>query len=224
MSSGRYSSIQTPLKRLGIDERTCLFTHQVYVDFGRPLYSPGFAITTEAYIRLGGFRREYYDADGKREILIAAAPLMFRAELAGLLVERVERPWWLTSPRRLLLEPDVQLGRQFQHTDTETVRVVEDLAYREFDNRSGQFDYQGLRLNCVRDYIITPCVVRPARIANNPGYFGKLAPELINRIFAVHDQSNQIEPRQIFDTVNDLTVRYGNTLLEELARHRRQLK
>ncbi len=209
------------IERLGIDEDACLFTHQIYVDFGRPLYSPGFAITTNAYVGIGGFRREYYDADGQREILIAATPLMFRAELAGLRIERMDRPWWLTSPRRLLAEPDVQLGRRFQHTAMRTVRAVEDLAYREFDARSSQFDYQGLRLNCVRDYILTPCVVRPTRIVNKSSYFGKLASELADRILAVRSQTAEIEPRHIFDTANDLTERYGNFLLEELARHRR---
>lgn len=208
------------IRDLDIDERVCLFTHQVYADFGRPLCSPGFAITAEAYQRLGGFRREYYDADEQRKILIAAAPLMFRAELAGLRIVDVDEPWWYHSPRRLLAEPDVQLGREFQHTDMETFRTAEDAAFRAFDAAADQIDYRGLRLNCIRDYVLTPCIVRPERIVAHPGYFGELADELSNRIGKLHNIED-IEPRHIFDLASTLTDEFGDELVGALRKHPR---
>lgn len=205
---------------LDVDTNECLFTHQVYADFGRPLVSPGFAITSEGYQRLGGFRREYYDADGKREILIAALPLMFRADMAGLRITEITEPWWSHSPRRLLAEPDVQLGRKFQHTDMETFRGIDKAAFRAFDDSADQIDYHGLRLNCARDYVLTPCVVRPERIDANPDYFGDLAEHLIGRIAQLHGGGEQIEPRHVFDLAAELTDEFGDKLLECLRQHR----
>ena len=138
--------------RLEIDENECLFTRKVYSDFGRPACSLGFAITVDAYVRLGGFRREFYDHAHEREVLIAALPLMFRAERAGTKIDQVERPWWLTSSRRLVSEPAAQLGREFQHTAMDDYRAVNLDAYWAFDADADRFDYHGLRLNCVRDY------------------------------------------------------------------------
>lgn len=206
--------------KLGVDQADCLFTGRVYADFGRPLVSPGFAITADAYQCLGGFRREYYDAGGQREILIAAAPLMFRAELAGLQFGDVTHPWWLASPRRLVSEPDVQLGREFQHTDMDSLRAVEDAAYEAFDASADEIDYHGLRLNCIRDYVLTPSVIRPTRIETNPGYFGSLGGELVKAVLQLHEM-DQIDPRHVFDAAADLTDRYGDRIIEELRMHRR---
>lgn len=206
---------------LRLDERDLLFTHRIYAEFGRPLCSQGFAITSDAYVRIGGFRREYYDAGGTEEILLAATPLLFRAELADLRVGPSERPWWLTSPRRLVSEPYIQLGRQFQHTDMATIRTVDHTIYKRFDADADRFDYHDLRLNCVRDYILTPCVVRPDLVTSNSHRFGKLTSEVRRAILAVHQQRERLEPRHVFDTARRLTQRYGDALLEHLVEQRR---
>lgn len=213
---------------LGIDESNCLFTTQVYEDFGRPVCAPGFGITAESYRQLGGFRREYYDAGTTREILIAGLPLMFRAELNAFHIGYVRTPWWFTSPRRLVSEPEIQLGRTLQDTDMFPYREVAPDAYIKFDQAADSINYQDLLLNCVRDYLLTPCLTRPQVLRRNADYFGKLVGELnktINRWLA---ERFLPEPRHLFDLATGLTETYGTRVLETFtefrARQREQLR
>ncbi|OEJ58742.1 hypothetical protein BGM19_12800 [Streptomyces agglomeratus] len=205
---------------LGVDESTCLFTTQVYEDFGRPVCAPGFGITAACYKQLGGFRREHYDADATREILIAGLPLMFRAELNAFRVGYVREPWWLTSPRRLVSEPEIQLGRTLQDTDMFPYREVAPEAYIKFDQAADSISYQDLLLNCVRDYLLTPSLTRPQLLRRNAAYFGTLAAELNQTINRWHAERFLPEPRHLFDLATDLTETYGARVLEGFAEFR----
>ncbi|MFF3629082.1 glycosyltransferase family A protein [Streptomyces sp. NPDC002164] len=207
-------------KSLGVDESTCLFTPQVYEDFGRPVCAPGFGITAACYRRLGGFRREHYDAGATREILIAGLPLMFRAELNAFRVAYVRAPWWQTSPRRLVSEPEIQLGRTLQDTDMFPYREVAPEAYIKFDQAADDINYQDLLLNCVRDYLLTPCLTRPQLLRRNAAYFGKLAGELNQTINRWHGERFLPEPRHLFDLATDLTETHGSRVLETFAEFR----
>ncbi|MEU5337855.1 glycosyltransferase family A protein [Streptomyces asoensis] len=205
---------------LGVDESKCLFTTQVYEDLGRPVCAPGFGITAAAYRQLGGFRREFYDDEATREILIAGLPLMFRAELNAFRVDYVRRPWWLTSPRRLVSEPEIQLGRTLQDTDMFPYREVAPDAYTKFDQAADSINYQDLLLNCVRDYLLTPCLTRPQVLRRNAAYFGTLAAELSQSINRWHAERLLPEPRHLFDLATDLTEEYGTRVLETFAEFR----
>lgn len=205
---------------LSVDESKCLFTPQVYEDFGRPVCAPGFGITAACYKQLGGFRREHYDAGATREILIAGLPLMFRAELNAFRVGYVRTPWWRTSPRRLVSEPEIQLSRTLQDTDMFPYREVAPDAYTKFDQAADSINYQDLLLNCVRDYLLTPCLTRPQLLRKNAAYFGRLAAELNQTINYWHAERLLPEPRHIFDLATDLTETYGSQILEAFAEFR----
>ncbi|MGH4017647.1 MAG: glycosyltransferase [Pseudonocardiaceae bacterium] len=206
-------------QHLGTDENRALLSEQVYLDFGRPANAAGFAITTECYERLGGFRREHFDEAGTEEILIAALPLQFRAELAGLRVVQPRGPWWSTSPRRLVGEPDVQFGRTFQRNEMEQYRSTALAAYERFDAIVSTSDLRDLQLNCVRDYIVTPCITRPGLVEpHRDTYFGAAAADLETSIVKWRSAHPDPEPREIFDVATRLAERHADQTLEVLAR------
>lgn len=206
-------------QRLGAHESCALFSEQVHLDFGRPANAAGFAVSTESYERLGGFRREHFDEAGTEEILIAALPLQFRAELAGLRVAQPRGPWWSTSPRRLVGEPDVQVGRTFQRNEMDQYRSISRSAYERFDVMMGTSDLGDLRLNCIRDYIVTPCITRPALVdSHRDTYFGAAAADLQTSIGDWRAAHPEPEPRAIFDIAALLADRHAEQVLEMLSR------
>lgn len=206
-------------RRLGVDENRALFSEQVYLDFGRPANAAGFAVSADCYERLGGFRREHFDEAGTEEILIAALPLQFRAELAGLRVVQPRGPWWSTSPRRLVGEPDVQVGRTFQRNEMDQYRSISPAAYERFDVMMSTSDLSDLRLNCVRDYIVTPCITRPALVdSHRDTYFGASAADVKTSIGVWRAAHPDPEPREIFDIAARLAERHADQIGEILAR------
>lgn len=206
-------------RRLGADDSGAMFSEQVHLDFGRPANAAGFAVTADCYERLGGFQREHFDEARTKEILIAALPLQFRAELAGCRVAQPRGPWWLTSPRRLVGQPDVQLGRTFQHTEMAQYRTDPHAAYERFDAMASKVDFDVLLVNCVRDYILTPCITRPQLVATNlERYFGPARHEVRSTIESWHAAHPQPEPRHVFDCAAHLTDRHAGQILEVLAR------
>lgn len=206
-------------RSLGADDSSALFSEQVYLDFGRPANAAGFAITADCYEWLGGFHREHFDEARTKEILIAALPLQFRAELSGCHVAQPRGPWWLTSPRRLVGEPDVQLGRTFQHTEMGQYRTDPHVAYERFDAMASTLDFDVLLVNCVRDYLLTPCITRPHLVASNlDRYFGAAGEELCSAIDSWHAAHPEPEPRHVFDLATHLADRHSDQILEVLTR------
>lgn len=202
-----------------------LFTEQVYTAFGRPMCEAGFAIDPRCYLDLGGFRPDCFVPDSGRPLLHERFPLMFGAALAGYHVAQLQEPWWSTSPRRLVGEPEIQFGQEFVQTEMRQHRGISDEAYAALDGQAATIDFGDLRFNCVLDYIVLPCVTRPHLVRRNRAYFGTDWRPLISAIHRWLASHPEPEPRQLVGFALDLAGQYAERIIERLRQpscHARQ--
>lgn len=195
-----------------------LFTHQLFKDFGRPVSDCAFAVESETYRKLGGFRPEYYDSEGQKEIPAVGWPFMFRAELAGIDIAYVEEPAYETSARRLLCEPEALFSGSSYLGEIENFRSHSDDQYAWLDHFAPRLNMDALRRYVVKNYILQQCITRPERITQNRATFGSAAGELATVINAWRDNHPQPGAREIFAFADELANRFYDAVVQSLKK------
>ncbi len=193
-----------------------LFTPQLFRNFGRPVSDCAFVIEAETYQKLGGFRPEYYDAEGHVEIPAVGWPFMFRAELAGIDIAYVEEPSYETSARRLLHEPEALFSGSSYLGEIENFRSRNDDQYAWLDHFAPRLNMEVLRRYVVKNYVLQQCITRPERIAQNRAAFGSAAEELATVITAWRDAHPQPGAGEIFTFADELTDRFFDAVVHAL--------
>ncbi|MBK3631952.1 glycosyltransferase [Streptomyces sp. MBT97] len=195
-----------------------LFTTQLFRDFGRPVSDCAFVIESGTYRKLGGFRPEYYDAEGQEEIPAVGWPFMFRAELAGIDIAYVEEPAYETSARRMLHEPDALFSGSSYLGEIENFRSRNDDQYAWLDHFAPQLNMEVLRRYVVKNYILQQCITRPERVVQNRWVFGSVADELVTTVVAWRETRTQPGAREVFAFADELTDRFFDTVVHSLRR------
>jgi glycosyltransferase involved in cell wall biosynthesis len=204
----------TTVARLGLTTRPFLFTEQVFRDFGRPVSDAGFAMTSECYRSLGGFRKLRYD-DGN-DIAAAGWPFMFRADLARRRVRYVPSPWWTTSPRRLIAEPAAVYSTSAYVGEMTSFRREDDDAYRALDELAEHIDLRPLQEYCLKYYVLQQCVTRPWKLRRNARYFGKHLDDVESLIRRWRASNRDPEAGRILSFVDELSSLFAGPLLAQL--------
>jgi len=195
-------------------ERTFTFTTRLFEHFGRPVADCGFGFRRDLYEALGGFHFDTY-ADGT---LIQAVgwPFEFRADAIGARTVYLRGNEYVSSPRRLVGEPQRLFDGSAYTSKMEEFRSETDL--RDFDSRAGSLDMEELAGYVVKNYILQRCVTRPERMNRNPDYFGALFDHISNDIFSWREEMAAFTTAQVFDFASILHERYGAGILDRLVR------
>ena len=204
------------VERLGARGRRFLFTEQVFLDFGRPVSDCGFALTSSCYQALGGFRREYYDAEQRSEILAVGWPLMFRADLTAYSVAYLRAPYWLTSPRRLISEPEALFTTSAYQGEVTALRSTPGEQYERLDHTAHLLDFGHLRNYCLKYYIIQRCITCPQLLHRNRHYFGDLWKELHAAVHGWHAAHPAPTAGHVFAFTEELAAKFGPAILDRL--------
>ncbi len=202
------------IERLGVSGESFLFTEEVFRDFGRPVSDAGFAMTSECYQQVGGFRRYRY-ADGK-EMAAVGWPFLMRADALQARVEYMSEPFWHTSPRRLLQEPAAVFTTTAYRGVIAAFRSEEDDEYRVLDGLAPDLDLRPLQEYCLKYYILQRCVSRPVLLRQNERYFGSHLDKVEKRIRAWRDASPSRDPGSIFVFLDELSQRLAEPLLDQV--------
>jgi hypothetical protein len=204
------------VQHLDLGTRTFPFTEQIFIDFGRPVSDAGFAIRTDCYTQLGGFRQDYWDDDESSPLAAVGWPLMYRAELAGCHVAYMRSPFWSTSPRRLIREPAELFTTKAYLGEIAAFRATSDDQYAWLDHFAERLDLQPLQEYCLKYYIVQRCITRPHLIDRNRHYFPGLEAGIKQAIASWREAIPNPSPRQILNFASDLTEQFADSLLDLL--------
>ena len=198
------------------EERTGPFGPELFARFGRPVADCGFAVETGLYAALGGFRQEFYDDAGRRPILAAGWPLMFRAHLRGHDVPQLAAPEYRTSARRLLHEPEALFTGTSYLGDIHHFRRTSDDRFAWLEHFAGKLEMRPLQRYVVKNYVLQPCITRPRLAREHADYLGPVADQVRRDVEAWHRTADVDATREIFAFADTLADRYGDAVLEHV--------
>jgi hypothetical protein len=188
---------------------------QIFRDFGRPPSDCAFAIRSDTYRRAGGFQIEYFDRERQYQIHAAGWPLLFRLDFMNAKITYLDEPAYITSPRRLVEEPDrFFAGISYMGE----IRDFRDQAgynqYDRLDRLADKIDLKPVQQYIVKHYIFQRCITRPELLTTKTAYFGPLLPALSETIHAWRDRFPSPSAGDIFAFVEELNARFADEAIE----------
>lgn len=180
----------TTIENFGFSESRCLFSKQLFNDFGRPMSDCGFAIRADVYKKSGGYSRDYYDVEKKKEIYAEGWVLKFKIDKINSIIKYVPFPYYQTSPRRILHEPEVFLGRKSYTDGMSNIRnPIQESHYEKLSGMINELNMQNIREYITEYYIFMQCITNLNLLELNKSYFGKCFSELKNIINNWHSKN-----------------------------------
>jgi glycosyltransferase involved in cell wall biosynthesis len=206
------------VRRADVEHGSYPFTEQVFIDFGRPVSDAGFAISTSCYLELGGFRQDYWDQAESMPLPAVGWPLMYRAELAAYEIAYMRTPYWSTSPRRLVNEPEQLFSTSAYLGEIASFRETTTDQYAWLDRFADRIDLRPLQDYCLKYYLLQRCITRPQLLRRNRRYFGRLGDDIARTIFEWHARTPDPTPGLVLGFASDLSREFGDRLLDQLPR------
>lgn len=204
---------------IGARGKSFLFTEQIFVDFIRPVTGACFAISRDAYLRAGGYQREFLDHKRRKEVYGQSWRLVFKLERLNAKIVYVNDAFYNCSPRRLLEEPKKFLNfASYKAGQMVDVRQVEDDKCTRLNFLADKINLEPIRRYIVEYYILLKCVTRPKLIHKNSHYFGKFQEELYKKIQLFWKRHPQVEGKKIFAFGKVLGDAYFNKILASIPR------
>lgn len=160
------------IKRLDLVGKNFKFTNQIFNDFGRPVTDGCFAITKKAYLKAGGYKREFETNDPTKEIYGEGWRLVFVIEKMNGNIYYQKDAYYESSPRRILEEPEKFLGAISYKGQMDDLRNTTSDLYERLDNYAKNVDLTSIKKYVINYYVILRCITQPELIDKNQIYFG----------------------------------------------------
>jgi glycosyltransferase involved in cell wall biosynthesis len=171
----------TTIQRLGLAGQTFLFTVTLYENFVRSLAGAGCGMRRGAYIRSGGFVREFLE--GGQEDYEEGFRLQYKFDRIGARTVFLRNAPIYQSPRRLLQATTVPFSRgSYAGGMTDYRAPIEPEQYAQFERDMADFDWEQMRRRLVQNQIIRRCISDPDLLQRNPHYFDGFLPRIRAKI------------------------------------------
>lgn len=203
---------------LNVKGKKFLFTEQIFWDFVRPVTDGCFAIRKEAYIKAGGYTREFLDEQKTQEVYGEGWRLVFKLERMNTKIIYLNKAPYSSSPRRLLEEPEKFLGNQSYEGKMADLRRQDMDLYQRLNELAKEISLEEVKRYIVEYYILLKCITRPFLIRRNIHYFGYLAEEIEKRIQNFWLEEENREGKELFAFSRNLVNDYFERLLKTIPR------
>jgi glycosyltransferase involved in cell wall biosynthesis len=207
----------TVIDGFGFARDQALFSEELFERLGRMPSDCGFALRKSAYAAAGGYRREY-DQSG-REILGEGWNLRFRLDRVGARSAFAARPWYQTSPRRLLhdaarmLRGDAYQGGMSDHRGAPAHRQYEDV-----ERLAEHYDFEQLRRYVLKNYIVLPCLSSNVTLERAVSWLGASVDGLWRDIRAAVVAEPRPAAATLYQMADRLTAPHAESLLAAVRR------
>lgn len=201
---------------LGVKEGEFKFTGKIFSDFVRPPSGGFYAIRTSAYIKTGGYAREFVDDNKKIEVDGPTWRLYFELQLNKARISFIKDICFECSPRRLLGDPYkfFKIQTYDQLNDLEDYRNIPEKQYEKVNKLANRIDLRPVQRYIIEYYILLPCINRPEFVKKNRKYFSYLEGEIESRILDWWENHPNPRGQDIFLLCKKLTDKYFEKLLE----------
>lgn len=175
------------VQRLKLQGRSFLLTEELLRDFVRPISSAGLVLRRDAYLRAGGYRREF-TGDGTTEIYDEGWRLHLQLDQIGANTIYVANSPFVTSPRRLVKSTTQpltsQTGTSYRGGMTDIRGDISREEYAAFEEEMMDTDWSGVQQYVVRGNLVLRCISRPGLIHTNARYFDNYRDDFSDAIVA----------------------------------------
>lgn len=206
------------INRLGLKGKKFLFTEQIFLDFIRPVTDGCFAITKDAYLKAGGYTREFWDKEKKEEVYGEGWRLVFNLERTGAKIFYENRVPYESSPRRLLEEPEKFLGATSYNKKMADLRSTVENHYTNLNEYAKNVDLKPVQKYIIDYYVLLKCITRPELIKKNPKYFSRYGEEIYKEIINWWNNKKTLNGKNLFLFSNQLGDKYFSRLMKTIPK------